>query len=291
MVETRFEFKYHVSPGEVRAELEGLEIMKLQMNAANFAQAMQQNIIAADPQVFLHMADEDQRQEIYAGVKARFAKLGIEVSEEVLRQNEEQALREMGHHYIKESVEAAVKRIEEQLPKIMQMVNDKVLGAAFFSGANILREILQQPKGKYTAREIKDQIFEKDWNLIKPLIGVQTGGARNVKHKWTDTDRACLATRYAELQPIWIEAKKIAKNAQDSLEGTRRKNWRKEVLAVYDTLPADLLERFVALRADDAKPSDIAILHAGRLCLPETVELSVGRLRKELTEWKNKKRV
>ncbi len=116
------------------------------------------------------------------------------------------------------------------------------------------------------------------------------GGAYNVKHVWTDKDRECLATKYAELQPIWIEAKKIAKIAQESQETTRKREWRKEVLAVYSALPPDLLERFATLRADDAKPSDIAVLHAGRLCLPPNVELSVVRLRKELTAWKIKTR-
>lgn len=172
----------------------------------------------------------------------------------------------------------------------MEMINDKVVVAAFFGGANQLREMFEQPQGKYTAREIKDAIFEKDWDLIKPLVGVTKGGARNVKHVWSDEDRRCLAKTYAELQPIWIEAKKIAKTAQQSSEITRKKNWRKEVLSVYDHLPQDLLERFATLLGDDAKPSNIAILHAARLCLPENVELSVGRLREELTAWNNKQR-
>jgi hypothetical protein len=138
---------------------------------------------------------------------------------------------------------------------------------------------------------MKDAIFQKDWELLKPVIGISTGGPRNVKHVWTDNDRECLASRYAELQPIWIEAKKMAKAAQESREERRKREWKKAVLAVYESLPADLLERFANLRHDDAKPSDIAILHAARLCLPANVELSVVRLRKELTGWKNKRTV
>jgi hypothetical protein len=130
----------------------------------------------------------------------------------------------------------------------------------------------------------------RDWlgRLPSIITEVGRGGARNVKHVWTDKERACLAAKYAELQPIWIEAKRIARHAQESPEAKRQQEWRKEVLAVYDDLPIDLLERFVALRADDAKPSDIAVIHAGRLCLPPNVTLSVIRLRKELTAWKNK---
>jgi hypothetical protein len=114
------------------------------------------------------------------------------------------------------------------------------------------------------------------------IVKRSRGGAHNVKHVWTDKDRDRLATKYAELRPIWIEAKKIAKMAQQSAEATRKKGWRQEVLGVYPDLPTDLLERFTTLRGDDTKPSNIAMLHAARLCLPPNVELSIGRLRDEL---------
>jgi len=139
-----------------------------------------------------------------------------------------------------------------KLPYIVNLIWDKLIQAVWFSGANEMRDILFVPEQKYKAKEMKDAIFQREWELLKPVIGISSGGPRNVKHVWTDNDRECLASRYAELQPIWIEAKKIAKAAQES---------------------------------------DIAILHAARLCLPANVELSVVRLRKELTEWKNKRTV
>jgi hypothetical protein len=137
----------------------------------------------------------------------------------------------------------------------------------------------------------RDSLRQRLTGLPNIVAQKGRGGAHNVKHVWNDNDRECLASKYAELQPIWIEAKKIARIAQNSTETTRKREWRKEVLAVYTNLPPDLLERFTTLRADDAKPSDIAVLHAGRLCLPRNVELSIVRLRKELTAWKNKSHV
>lgn len=122
------------------------------------------------------------------------------------------------------------------------------------------------------------------------MVGRGRGGARNVKHIWNDQDRACLANKYTELQPIWIEAKRIARVAQNSAEITRKKDWRNEVSGVYPNLPKDLLEKFATLKGDDSKPSDIALAHAARLCLPPNVQLSIPRLRAELRTWKNKEK-
>lgn len=107
------------------------------------------------------------------------------------------------------------------------------------------------------------------------------------KHVWTDDERKCLTEHYERLQPIWIEAKSIAKDAQKSRETTRKKEWRKAVLSVYPDLPGDLLERYATLRAEDAAPSKIAIIHAARLCVPQA-DLSPQRLKAQIKAWKVK---
>lgn len=100
MVETTFEFKYHrVSKGEVRVELRGLEVMRLQLNSSNLSEAISSTIIAAEPEIFLRVADEEQRTRIYEGVKARFAADGVDVSDETLRENEAEALRQLGSQH------------------------------------------------------------------------------------------------------------------------------------------------------------------------------------------------
>jgi hypothetical protein len=92
------------------------------------------------------------------------------------------------------------------------------------------------------------------------------GGAYNVKHDWTPQELDCLAKNYAELRPVWLDAKQIARTAQKSKVSSRKRNWRDEVLRAYPDLPIELLDRFAHLRADDAKPSDIAIIHAKIKC-------------------------
>lgn len=267
--------------------LEGFEVMRVLFSRANFSKALFAKLKLSEP--FLKMTDEI-RPKLYADLRERLAKDGIEITDLEIFKHEPEMLRQMEQQYIKESIEPATQRVSDNLHIVVNMLWGKLIQAAALSGANELREILEAPERKYSAQQIKDEVFRDEWELLKPIIGVSTGGARNVKHVWSDKDRECLASKYAELQPIWIEAKKIARLAQNSKEATRKKEWRKEVLGVYENLPADLLERFATLRGDDAKPSNIALLHAARSCLPPNVELSIGRLREEITAWKVKAR-
>lgn len=102
--------------------------------------------------------------------------------------------------------------------------------------------------------------------LPNVLLERGRGGAYNVKHDWTRQELDCLAKNYQELQPVWREAKRIARAARKSPEVSRRNNWRVEVLRAYPDLPSELLDRYEHLRADDAKPSDIALIHAKIRC-------------------------
>ena len=106
-------------------------------------------------------------------------------------------------------------------------------------------------------------------------------GGSDPKHYWTDEQRDCLTRLYTQLKPVWIEAKRIAVNAQRSKDRQQKRDWRLEVLRAYPKIPKDLLERFAHPRADDAKPSDIAIIQAKMEC-GVSYDYSSRQLRKEL---------
>ena len=116
-------------------------MIRLQLISSNLSKAISENIIRAEPEVFLHLKDEEQRRRIFEGVEARaLAARGDHLADEIRREHEE-AWPQLGYHHIKESVDVAAERIRDNLSKIMQMINDQVLAAAFFGGANDLRDI------------------------------------------------------------------------------------------------------------------------------------------------------
>jgi hypothetical protein len=65
---TTFEFRYYVTTdGEVRVELEGLEVMKLQLNSANLSKAIQDKHYARLSQrLFLHVSTKNSVKEFTA---------------------------------------------------------------------------------------------------------------------------------------------------------------------------------------------------------------------------------
>jgi hypothetical protein len=149
----------------------------------------------------------------------------------------------------------------------------------------IPREIKRNLKEGFAkfAEPIVVESEAKRRTLEKQLRGEKQDrrGGSEPRHDWNDQERACLKACYAVLKPMWLEAKKIAKSAQKSKENTRRTNWREEVLRAYPGLPRDLLERFASPRASDAKPSDLAIIHAKTVC-GISAEYSPRRLRAEI---------
>jgi hypothetical protein len=195
-------------------------------------------------------------------------------------------LRQLALNLLKESIERSTKRVSENLPQAVAMVFEKIVHATFFAGANELRDILKVPEQKYSAKDIKDVLFQADWERIKLLSGVTRGGARNIKHSWTDKERNCLVLNDERLKPIWTEAKRIAIAAQKSKESGRSLRWSEQVKGAYPDLPQDLIELLSAPRSADAKPANIALTHAARLCIPTSY--STRRLREEIKAWKLK---
>lgn len=131
-----------------------------------------------------------------------------------------------------------------------------------------------------TLEEITKQL-EPLWRYIKSHLNLTPGGRQNVKHVWSPTDHICLDVHYERLKPIWQEAKKTARAALKSKEATRRKRWKEEVAAIYqeEALPDDLIALLAP--SEDTAPADLALTHAGRLCVPD-VTYSLKVLKEKL---------
>jgi hypothetical protein len=123
--------------------------------------------------------------------------------------------------------------------------------------------------------------------LMPNILAERKRGGSRAKHHWTHTQLAGLARKYDELKVIWLDAKRIAKDARRARSPKRNQQLREEVLRAYPDLPQDLLERFAHLRADDAKPSDIALLHAQRES-GVTDPYTPRELRKKIRAWRLK---
>lgn len=283
---TEFKCDYKFREGEVRISLEGFEVLRVLLNSENLANGLFERLKVTKRFTSL---SEEQRARIYEGVLAALTKEGVVATEEDIRKIEDQAIQILESKLLKASIETARNVVSKKFADFVIVFWEKLLNLASFTGANALRDLLEIPEQKYSTKVIETSLAQLERVRLKTLIGEPTtrGGAHNVKHVWSDDERACLATKYDELQPIWVEAKRIARSAQKSKEPKRKKEWREEVLRAYPQLPVDLLERFSSLRADDAKPADIAVVHAKREC-GVTEDYSPRHLRDQIKAWKLK---
>jgi len=141
---------------------------------------------------------------------------------------------------------------------------------------------------KYTLDEAI-KALEPEWKQIKEFLNLQTGGRINVRHHWTKADYLCLHKTHERLKPIWTEAKKIAREARKSKEITRRQRWKEEEIGTYksENLPDDLIDHVAP--PDEWRPSDLALLHAARICVPQvSPPYSLKTLRENLRLSKRK---
>lgn len=162
-----------------------------------------------------------------------------------------------------------------------------------FEGGNKVIELGHQNRfadrtgqRKKTLEEMVKEL-EPFWKLIKEMLNVTPGGRQNVRHVWSPTDLICLDVHYERLKPIWREAKKAVRAALKSNETTRRKRWKEEVRAIYaeESLPDDLIEHLAP--SQETPPADLALEHAGRLCLPDVIPpYSLKVLKEKLRELK-----
>jgi hypothetical protein len=151
--------------------------------------------------------------------------------------------------------------------KVIDLIVDNVIAETFGKRKRTLEEILV--------------ILDPYWKQIKAHLNLSPGGRQNVKHEWSLRDYTCLMVNYDRLKPIWREAKRAARVALNSNEPTRRKRWKEAVAAAYqeENLPSDLIERLAP--PEDMPPADLALIHAGRLCVPD-VSYSLKILKEKL---------
>lgn len=157
------------------------------------------------------------------------------------------------------------KDISAMLPTFAWLLSEGGITIADMGNRNSFAE--SKGQRKRTLEEMV-KILEPFWRRIKDLLNLKPGGRLNVRHNWTTTDYLCLEIHNERLKPVWKEAKRIARQAQKSKEPRRRARWKEAVAETYraEDLPEDLIEHLIS--PGDWPPGDLALTHAGRLCLP-----------------------
>lgn len=263
--------------------VEGREVLSIKFNPLNYAEFTFQKL--KDKALQLNAAGEghDLLQQM---IRDDSQKKGTNLTEEQVNEIERKMLDWYAQKLVKDSLIELATTIDQNINQAGMAVLAKIVQTAGFAVANSLRDSVGMPE-KLKAADVQNIIYKPEWDRLKTIVGLHStqGGARNIKHAWTDEDRRCLAAKYAELLPIWRDAKTIAFEALKSKVRNRKAEWRNEVLRVYPNLPVDLLESFSAPRG--VRPSDNAILHASREC-KITGNISIRRLHEIVTEWNKK---
>jgi hypothetical protein len=263
--EISFNWHFEIQEETVNYELDGLRVLSTVFESNNFASALFEKI--KNDKVYIKLP-ENRKTQMYDRWRELLAKEGIEVTNEQIEELVPLAMVQLQQKLLLEGLINTTKQIRARLPQVLLSILSDLTQASLYAGVNQVRDVLNV-KEKYSEKEMRDALYGEHWDRIKTLLDLAPrGGARNIKHRWTDNERQCLRARYDELRPIWNEAKRIALQAQRSREKTRKANWRKEVLNAYPDLPADLLERFAKpFKGDDSsRPATMAMLQAKREC-------------------------
>jgi DNA-binding transcriptional MerR regulator len=178
---------------------------------------------------------------------------------------EDKTREEMHKAFEKQAIELA-SDISRLLPTFARILSEAGIIIADVGNRN--KTFAQSGFPKYTLEYVA-KLLGPEWKQIKDMLNLKPGGRINVRHHWTKTDYLCLHKHHERLKPIWGEAKRIARQAQKSKEPKRRARWKEEVAETYraEALPADLIEH--TSLPDEWPPSDLALVHAGRLCVPD----------------------
>lgn len=236
---------------------------------------------------FLRLAGDEHRQRIFQRARERLLQeQGINVSEDELISIEPEALRLLSLQLLKSSIEYSASQFSATLPHAAVNVFDKIVQAMAFTGANQLRDVLEKPEEKYNAKVIKDSIFQSEWEQLKPILGITSGGARNVKvADLPEKVRVALGARYEVLRDALRNVKQDAKTFASATD-----DWLRLVLKKYPVLEThpDLLDQinpYPVPRDADASdkildPWEIAIEIAARETIPNYQHVSADSLKK-----------
>ncbi|HLL76418.1 MAG TPA: hypothetical protein VK421_14290 [Pyrinomonadaceae bacterium] len=210
-----FDCRYQWQDGQVRVIVEGFEVLLVLFDPKNFSDALFEKLKLREP--FLTVSDET-RAYIHAQVRRIESEKGREVTDEQMVFIERELIRRIELQFIKESIETAANAVNKNLQKVTELVWEKVIQASSFSGGNALRDILNLPYQKFSAKDIKEALFRDDWERIKPIAGVAHGGARTRKAGFVwDEEKAvqlyqtveALPRHGADDLPMWEYAHKM----------------------------------------------------------------------------------
>lgn len=246
--------------------VEGAEVIRIKFSSPNYTEANFQKLKGKALQITAPIGA--LRDKLRESIQQYLQRQGLTASEQEIDRIETAALQQYADQKLREELEKLAHNIDEHLAEVGIAILAKIVQTSGFAVANLLRDSLRIPEKKIKASDAQSIIYKPEWDRLKTIVGLQSthGGARNVKHDWTPDELDCLAKNYEELSPIWREAKQIVRAAKKSQVASRRKNWRAEVLRAYPDLPSELVDRFQHLQADDAKPSDMALIHAKIKC-------------------------
>jgi hypothetical protein len=216
--ELNFQFQTLARDGEIIFLLEGVEVFRLFFYPDNYAKAFFEKVKPDEP--FL-MISEDQRRRLHDCVRKE---TGMEISEEEFSKMEPSALQKLSLMLLMQSIKGATKRVNDNLPQIVAMILQRVIYGTFFAGANELRDIVEQPQEKFTAKEIREAIFQPEWERIKNLAGGSRGGSRKVKstlawdvEKTKQFYQAVQSFPRISKKPLWEYAQKqLSENDYDA---------------------------------------------------------------------------
>lgn len=250
--ELKFNYNCQIQDGEVTYGLEGVEIFRVIFNAENCASVFYDKLKSNDS--FLKLSPE-QRTRVYAAVKEVLTEDGRSVTDEQIKHHEEEALKLLALRLLKESIELSTKHISNNLPQVVVMIWQKIVHAMIFSGANTLRDILQVPEQKFSAKEIKEALFQPDWDRLKILSGITHGGHRERKGFIWTKDKKVEFYKKVESQPkinaysiwqysldtlieqefdvdtiTWLKSRPTLKDALPELFDEAVKTWRKYLM-------------------------------------------------------------
>src|SRR6185295_19374150 len=99
--------------------------------------------------------------------RERVSAINKNISDEEVEEILPEALKILGLRLLKDSIDRTTKRVRENLPHVVAMIIHRILQGTILVGDNDLRDVLNVPEQKRSAREIKDGIFQPDWERIK----------------------------------------------------------------------------------------------------------------------------
>lgn len=213
--------------------LEGAEVFRMMFHAEKYVEILYKT--QDTERVFLHLTDE-QREQIKEGIQEKSKEIGITLTDEEMLAIEPRGLRMLGQKLIRDSFQHSANLLNENLPRVAGMILQRIVPANMLAGANQLRELLEVPEQKRTAKQIKDSLYNPEWEMIKPFAGVKHGGERKRKETaftW-DKDKARKLFNTVQALPC-ISKKSLWEYAEEQL---RENDYAAEIVTWLQSNPS-----------------------------------------------------